>query len=72
MERTDAQIDAIVLARDIMLQRSAYYLEKAKTTTDYSLLNTFNSFYSAYHNAADILTEALNENWEVLRVYEGA
>ena len=71
MNRTDEQIDLIVWARDIMLQRAAYYTERQKVTRD-EIQDRMCVFAAAYRNAANILTEALNENVEMLKEYEGA
>lgn len=71
MNRTDDQIDAIVLARDIMLQRANFYNHAAKFAHDDYLVRKL-TFAAAYENAANILTAALNEDWELLRNYEGA
>ena len=71
MDRTDEQIDLIVRARDIMLRRAGYYTERARVTEN-EIQHQMFIFAAAYGSAASILTEALNENTEVLREYEGA
>ena len=71
MNRTDEQIDAIVLARDIFIKRAADYNEWAKRKKS-PYLDRLLAFGAAYEGAAAILTAALNEDWELLRNYEGA
>lgn len=66
MNRTDDQIDAIVLARDIMLARWRHHRD-TKNPNPITV-----GMAAAYESAADILTAALNEDWELLRNYEGA
>lgn len=71
MNRTDEQIDAIVLARDIMLARARYYNEE-RPKLGHGSSALIAGMAGAYEHAADILTAALNEDWELLRNYEGA
>lgn len=72
MNRTDDQIDAIVLARDIMIQRAGFYKRRANQMIEGKTKQRMNDFAIVYESAVDILTAALNENWELLRNYEGA
>lgn len=69
MNRTDDQIDAIVLARDILLARCRRY---RNTNLNGQVRVMISGMAAAYESAADILTAALNEDWERLRNYEGA
>lgn len=69
MNRTDDQIDAIVLARDILLARCRRY-KNANLNGQVRVM--ISGMAAAYESAADILTAALNEDWERLRNYEGA
>ena len=73
MNRTDDQIDAIVLARDILIKRSSEYSWMAnRNWDDNNFRKQLLIMSDTYHNAAAILTAALNEDWELLRNYEGA
>lgn len=73
MNRTDDQIDAIVLARDILIKRSSEYSRMAdRNRNDSNFHERLLTMSITYHNAAAILTAALNEDWELLRNYEGA
>lgn len=69
MNRTDEQIDAIVLARDILLDRCRRH-RNANLNGQVRVM--VSGMAAAYESAADILTAALNEDWELLRNYEGA
>lgn len=73
MNRTDDQIDAIVLARDIFIKRGSEYSWMAnRDWDDSSFRKQLIAMSDTYRNAAAILTAALNEDWELLRNYEGA